>query len=215
MKQIVCLAVIAIATLISPPAKADSPDPLWLKVIEQNKEIKKWPARALEQEFVVTESGKEPSKIIIKKEFEKIEKGAVIYKVVSTSPETDVRKLSTIDLEEQFVKEEEQLVFSPKAKVKRINDQTIDGRITVTFEIQASDSIVKLWVDGEDGKIYRRVIEISIPLVLEGNIETNYGPNPDGNHVLQRTVSTLSIKIPFNKKKIQTIDKFYNWSSQK
>lgn len=211
MKRFLSTAIIALIPLFPSSANADLADPLWLKVIEQNTAFKKWIAKDVEQKLTITNSSSDAQTFNVKKQFNRFEKETIVYKVVSANPKLDLKKLPDMDLEAQFVKEDEKLVFSPQAKIKRIDDQKIDGRAATIFEIQANDSKVKLWVNGKDGTIYRREIDISIPNVMIGHIETNYGATIDGKQVMQSTNSKMSIIAQSKKTEIQTFDTYSNW----
>lgn len=205
-------AVITIFFSLAPIyAGADTTDHLWIKVIDQNKAIKKWLAKDWEQSIVVTKAKETPKTILIKKQFDKVEEGTAVYKVISFMPAVQTNKLPATDFEERFMKEEEPQIFSTSAKTKRIGNQILEGKSAVLYEIIASDSKVKLWVNGENGTIYRRLIEFSFPLMFEGSLETNYGPNDDGKQVVQGTNSNISINMPFRKAKIQITDRYSNW----
>lgn len=111
------------------------------------------------------------------------------------------------------MKEIESQIYSKDARAKRLDNQVIDGKPSVLFEVNTGDAEVKLWVNNDTGLIYKRRIEFISTFMFKGNIETNYGPDSDGNQVVRFVNSNVLIKMPFRKAIIQITDKFSNWIS--
>lgn len=211
MKLLLKSSLIWLFSLYCLVVHAESQDPLWSKVIEQNKIMKHWLPKEIEQKTVIPKSGEPPLTIISKKLFEKIDRGVPIYKVISSHPDIKDAKIPDLGFEAQFERDEEAIVFSQNSKRKRTDGQNIDGKALVLYEVTGPESKVKLWVDGESGQIVRRMIEVSITLVADIAAVTNYGVNSEGNHVLQDTKVNMVVKIPFKKAHFEMVDKSLSW----
>jgi hypothetical protein len=212
MKRYVIATILAFSFLFAANAKADEVDPLWIKVIAQNTAMKKWIPKNVEQTLVATKADEASKTILIKKQYDKWEKDAPVYKILSIEPpaKDDSKPPKSFDLGQMFAPMEAE-VFSPKAKVKRSDGQTLNGKLAVLLEVSDSSFKMKLWVDGVSGVIHQRVLEMSAPFMMEGTLQTNYSTNADGNQVIDNTETKLSILIPFKKGKIHIKDSYSNW----
>lgn len=208
------LSLICFASSPSIASVADT-DPLWSKVISQNNGIKKWAANEIEQTVVATKDGEASKTILIKKQFSGWEKNKANYVVTSiTPPPADPSKTpKPFDLSELFSAMENE-VFSTQAAVKRSDGQVLDGKTVVLFEILKSETLVKVWVDGNTGAIQKRLVELSVPLSFEGMLLTHYQINSSGQSLPKDTETKLNIKIPFKKAKVEIKDSYSNWTPQ-
>ncbi|MBC3873460.1 hypothetical protein [Undibacterium flavidum] len=214
-RLITTLLFTATAFLGANIANAADVDPLWSKVIAQNNAIKKWAAKDIEQIVVATKDG-DPSKTInIKKQLSGWEKNKANYTVLSiTPPPSNPAKTSKpFDLAELFAPIEAE-IFSSKATVKRSDGQTLNGKAVVLFEVTNSEAQVKIWVDGNSGALQKRVVEMSVPLTMEGNLTTNYVTDASGQSLPKDAETKLNIKIPFKKVKYEIKDTYTNWTAQ-
>lgn len=215
MKFVVFLLTSLLITVPEHRANAADLDPLWLKVITQNNEIKKWAAKDIEQTIIATKDG-DPSKTInIKKQLSGWEKNKANYVVLSVSPPpSDPAKSSkSLDLSEMFASVEAE-IFSLKATVKRSDGQTLNGKAVVLFEVNNGDTLVKIWVDGSSGALQKRVAEMKVPFMMEGHLTTNYLTEANGQNLPKDVETKLNIIIPFKKSKIEIKDSYTNWTAQ-
>ncbi|NDI84298.1 hypothetical protein [Undibacterium crateris] len=212
MKRSSFIFVLSLFSLFTLHAKAEDADPLWMKVIAQNNLIKKWVPKNVEQTLVITKSGEESKTIQIKKQYEKWDKGAPVYKLLNIEPALPAgAKPPLFDMAQMFATEAEPEVFSAKAKVKRSDGQTLNGKSVVVFETSQAQSKVRLWVDAINGAIYQRLLEISVPLTFEGSMLTEYVRSAEGNPVIRKSETDLSVLIPFKKAKMKSTDQYSDW----
>jgi hypothetical protein len=211
-------AIILPLLLIASPfysVSAADVDPLWSKVIAQNKEVKKWAAKEIEQTVTATKDGDSSKTVNIKKQFSGWEKNKANYVIVSmTPPPSDGSKPpKAFDMAEMFDAIEAE-VFSPQTAIKRSDGQVLNGKAVVLFEMSKSETQVKIWVDGNSGAIQKRIVEMSVPFTLEGSLLTNYQVNASGQSLPKDTETKLNIKIPFKKAKVEIKDTYSNWIAQ-
>lgn len=190
-------------------------DPLWTKVIASHQETKKWIAKDVEQVIHATKDGDPTKTITIKKQFTGWEKGKAQYTVLSITPppKDPSKKEVAFDLEEMFAPAEAGF-FSPTAKFKRSDIQSLNGKPSVIFEITQSAGTLKIWADPTTGLIQKRVLEMGMPLAFEGNITTLYQIDPKGTNLPTESESKIDIKIPFKKAKLEMKDSYMNWVLQ-
>lgn len=190
-------------------------DPLWTKVIASNQETKKWAAKDVEQLIHATKDGDPTKTITIKKQLSGWEKGKAQYTVLSiTPPPKDAsKKPVAFDLEEMFAPAEAEF-FSPNAKFKRSDNQSLNGKPSVVFEITQSAGTLRIWADPASGSIQKRVLEMSMPLAFEGTITTLYQMEANSPSLPIESESKIDIKIPFKKAKLEMKDSYMNWIAQ-
>lgn len=197
------------------PALATDVDPLWTKVIASNKEAKKWAAKDVEQVIHANKNGDPVKTVTIKKQLSGWDKGKPQYTILSMNPpaKDGKEKPKAFDLAEMFEPMESEF-FSPKAKVKRSDNQTYNGKPSVVFEVSESAGTLKIWADPSNGLIQKRVLEMSMPLAFEGNITTFYQVDSSGTSLPSESESNIEVKIPFKKAKVQMKDIYANWVAQ-
>lgn len=190
-------------------------DPLWTKVIASNNEAKKWVAKDIAQVIHATKDGDPTKTVSIKKQLSGWEKGIAQYTITSVTPppKDSNTKPASFDFEKMLAPLESEL-FSPAAKVKRSDNQVLNGKTYVMFEVSESSGKLRVWVDPTSGHMQKRVLEMSMPLAFEGIITTLYQIDANGINLPVETESKIDIKIPFKKAKIDMKDSYMNWVPQ-
>jgi hypothetical protein len=193
-------------------AKADNPDPLWIKVVGHQQVLKNWVAKDIEQVMVAQKSDNESKTVKLKKQFSGWEKNKPVYTIVSMEPASSnsEQHKKIPDMMDLFDGSEAQLL-SNATKVKRSNGQLVDGKNTVLFESSTSNMKMKLWVEPESGVWVKREVEMEIMFTLEGKISTLFQIDASGFALPKSNEIKFNILIPFKKAKVDMIETYQNW----
>jgi hypothetical protein len=214
MKKILiglCLSVsMALSVVMS--VRAETPDPLWLKVIAHQQVMKNWVAKDIEQVMVAQKPDNETKTVKLKKQLSGWEKNKPVYTLVSMEPPSsnpDQHK-KIPDMMEMFGNTEDQL-FSKETSIKRSNGQLLEGKNTVLFETSTSGMKMKLWVEPETGMWVKREVDMEVMFTLEGKISTSFQLDANGLALPKTNQIKLNILIPFKKAKVDMLDTYQNW----
>lgn len=189
---------------------ANTPDPLWEKVIANHQQAKKWAAKDVLQVMTATKDGETKTKTITK-QLDVWEGDKAKYKVISIEPPTtNATAKKPVDFSEMTESTENEF-FNINTKVKRTDNLVLDKQACVKYEMENSGGKFAAWVDAKTGNIIQKQVEISVPMAMEGVVLTKYAEQA-GISLPQTVTTQFEVKIPFKKAKIEMKETYTNWA---
>lgn len=190
----------------------DVVDPVWEKAVAQFKQNNKWVAKNIEQVVLETPKGEQTKKIIMHKQFARMEKAKPVYTVLEVTPPLSDPKDAdkNVDFGAMFSPLESKM-FADNAAIKRIESQVLNGKTLAVFEFSKAGLNVKLWVDPDTGERHQRVFQGSMPFVMSGVMTTTYATGTGSRNLPKYAITKVSVSIPFQNGEVEIKDTYSNW----
>jgi hypothetical protein len=212
-KYFACILFFVISSICNNALGAnDVVDPLWEKAVAQFKQSNKWVAKNIEQVALETPKGEQTKKIIVHKQFARMEKAKPVYTVLDVTPPLSDPKDAdqNVDFGAMFLPLESKM-FAPNAAIKRMESQALNGKTLAVFEFSHKGLSVKLWVDPDTGESHQRVFQGAMPFVMSGVMTTTYATGAGSRNFPKYAITKVSVSIPFQNGEAEIKDTYSNW----
>ncbi len=211
MKRLI--ATITATAILACPLFAHATDPLWAKVSAQNKELKNWIAQDMETQLDSNSGDRKHIKMV--SHLSGFEKDKPVYQVVSIDPPPAKGKASKEAPNFDSFTAIGSALLADDAPVKRLEDQTLNGKKWAVIEIADSKMGTKvssrLWVEPESGALHQTELTMRIPLMIAMSIVTKYTSHPTAGVVAEQMEMQGERLTPFTGEKFHVLTRPTNW----
>lgn len=202
-----------IMTLAALSAWAETPDPLWVKVVDNLKKTAKFVPRDIDTKMEIDKDGTKKN-VSFKSQQTGWKDHEPTYTVSDIQPTPkDPSKIKPLDFE-AMLKPMFRNVFEPNAEVKRTNGVKLNNVDTSLFELEQSGLQkfrVKVWANPETGDVYRYDVHAEMPLTMAFDMSITLAETATGVRLGTTRDTRFVSKVPFSKAGGHIVDTLSNW----